>query len=387
MPNNFMRREIGKGIFFNRITDKRFKLNTIVINFLSPLSEETAAENAVASRIISQCSSRYPTYSSLNSKLSSLYAARLCSSAYGFGDAQLISFSIDYLDNKYALHNEKIDEEALNILLGCIFEPLTENGGFSEKFTALERRSLIEGIEAELNDKQYYAGIKADEIIFKNEPAAIKDAGSVETAKRVTAKSAYNAYQRLLRHGRIEIFCSGCGDFEDIKKKITEQFAKLDRGELYPCSTLRSPIKQQPEFASEKMEIQQSKMVMAFKTDMEDVSAFTLLNEIYGGSPGSKLFANVREKMSICYSCWSGFSKIKGTLKAFCGTEKDNVEKAKEEMIRQLTLMQEGDFSQEDVDSAKMCCSNSLRAYNDSAAAIAVWYFLRIYCDDIISPE
>lgn len=387
MPNNFIRREIGKEIFFNCITDKRFKRNTIAINIFSPLSEETASEIAVAARIILKCSSDYPTYAELCSKLSSLYSAQLSGGAMHFGDAQLTTFAIDYIDNKYALQNEKIDEEALEILLGCLFNPLIENGGFSEKFTALEKKSLIENIESELNDKQYYASVKADEIIYKNEPAALRGEGTAETAKRVTAKSSYNAYQRLLRHGRIEIFCSGSGDFENIKKKITEKFVGLKREDIYPYLTKRSPIKPQPETVTEKLDVEQSKLVMAFKTDMDDVSAFGLLSEIYGGSPVSKLFMNVREKLSLCYGCWSGFSKTKGTLTVTCGVEKENIERTKEEILRQLEQMQKGDFSDEDLNSAKMYCSNGFKAFNDSESAIAVWYLLRIYYDDIITPE
>ncbi len=387
MSESFQRREIGKEIYFSRITDGRFKKNVITVNFSSPLSEETASDNAVAAKIMAKCSKKYPTYAELCNKLSSLYAARISSGVLCCGDFQVISFSVDFINDKYALNNEKISEEALDILLDCLFEPLTENGGFSEKFTALEKKTLIEDIEAELNDKQYYASQKAGEIIYKNEPAALRDTGSAESVKRVTAKSAYNAYQRLLKHCRIEIICSGSGDFEDAKRRIIEKFTKLQREDIFPCSTLPSPIKPKPQFETEKMEIQQSKMILAFKTDMESTDAFNLMSEIYGGSPTSKLFLNVREKMSLCYSCWSSFSKTKNTLTVYCGVEKENVQKAQEEILNQLKEIQNSNVTEEELQSAKMYRANSLKAYNDGESYLGAWYLSRIYIQDMVSPE
>ena len=387
MPNNFVRRKIGKEIYFSSITDSRFKQNMIAVTFIAPLSEETASENAVAAKILTKCSKKYPTYAQLCNKLSSLYSAVLAGGVLAYGDTQITSFSVNYIDNKYAINTEKVGDEALDILLGCLFEPLTENNGFFAKITELEKKTLIDKIEAELNDKQYYASQKSDEIIFRNEPASIRDTGSAASVKRVTAKSAYNAYQRLLKRSRIEIICSGCSSFEDVKEKITRIFSKLPREDIFPRSDRFSPLKPQTERVCEKLDVQQTKMILAFKSDFENYRAMSLMSDIYGGSPTSKLFLNVREKMSLCYGCWSSYNKEKGVLKIHCGIEKANIEKAEQEIIAQLAQMQKGEFSQKDIDSAKQSCKNSIKAYNDSLNHIAVWYLMGIYDDNILSPE
>ena len=387
MQNKFQRREIGKDIYFSRITDPRFKLNLISVRFLAPISEETASENAVVSRILTKSCRKYPSFAILNNKLSSLYAARLGCHLSKLGDAQSIGITVSCIDNKYALENENVNEEAADILIDCLFDPLLENGVFTEKTTSLERQSLIDDIEAELNDKQAYASHKAEEIMFKGEPAAVRSLGSVKHAKLITAKSAYNAYQRLLTHCRIEIICVGCSDFEASQKKLTEAFARLNRDEIFPCGSKYSPLKDAEELVTEKLSVTQSKLVLGFKTDCRNIPALQIMSAIYGGTTTSKLFLNVREKMSLCYYCWSSVSRIKGSLTVASGVENENLETAKNEIIAQLEAVKNGDFTDEDIEYAKMYRRNHLKTFNDSISSMEAWYFTGIYNDDIKTPE
>lgn len=387
MPNSFQRREIGKEIYLSKITDSRFKTNLISVIFLSPLSEETASENAVVSRYISKCSSKYPAYALMNNKLSAMYSARLAGGVVSLGDTQAISFSINYIDGKYALNGENMSEEAVEIITGCLFEPLSKNEKFDEKLIELEKQSVIDEIEAEINDKYAYSGQKAAEIMYRGEPNAFRVLGTVKKAKEVTAESAYKAYLRILHHCRIEIICSGVSDFEAEKKRLTRVFSKLKREEIFPCESFKSPLKPEPEKVRETMDITQSKMILGFKTDCRNLPALILMNEIYGNTPTSKLFSNVREKLSLCYSCWSSINWLKGSASVKCGVEKENIEKAYDEILNQLELMKNGEFSEEEIVNAKMYRRNYLRSYNDSLNAIAVWYLSRIYHDDIATPE
>lgn len=387
MPNKFQRREIGKEIFFSSVTDPRFKLNVIAVNFLVPLSEETASEYALVARILNKACAKYPTFAQLNNKLSSLYAARIDSGVMSFGDSQGLTVSVQYIDNKYALENERVEDEAVEIFLNCLLDPLIENGVFSEKTTSLERQILIDDIESEINDKQTYANHKAAQIMFKGEPAAVRSLGSVEQAKRVTPLTAFNAYKRLLKNARVEIICSGCSDFTAAEKTISKAFSQLERGDIFKCGTQKSPLKEKTQRVKEKMPVTQSKLAIGFKTDCENYPALQIMNAIYGGTTTSKLFMNVREKLSLCYYCWSGVNKNKGAMFVRSGVENENIEKAAEEIISQLEAVKNGDFTNEDIEYAKMYRKNRLQTYNDSFGQMAVWYLMCIYDDDIKSPE
>lgn len=387
MPNKFQRREIGKEIFFSSITDPRFKSNIITVNFVVPLSEETASEYALVSRLLNKGSGKYPTFAELSSKLSSLYASYFTSSVITFGDSQSLTAAIEYIDNKYALENEKIEEEAVEIFLDCLLNPLLENGVFPEKTVSLEKRILIDDIESEINDRQSYANYKAEQIMYNGEPASVRSLGSVEQAKRVTPLTAYNAYKRLLKNARTEIVCSGCSDFKAAERTISKAFSKLERGDIFKCSTEKSPLKEKPQYTYEKMSVTQSKLAIGFKTDCENYPALYVMASVYGGTTTSKLFMNVRERLSLCYYCWSGVDRYKGALWVNSGVDKENIEKAAGEITAQLEAIQKGDFSDNEIEHAKMFRKNGLRTYNDSSISMAAWYLACIYTDDIKSPE
>lgn len=387
MPNKFQRREIGKEIFFSSITDPRFKFNMISVNFVVPLSEETASEYALVSDLFLKGCGKYPTFAELSNKLSSLYAACVAGNVIAFGDSQDLTVSIEYIDNKYTLENEKIEEEAVEIFLDCLLDPVLENGVFPEKTVASEKRILIYNIESEINDKQSYANYRANRIMHEGEPASVRSLGSVEQAKRITPLTAWNAYKRLLKNARIEILCSGCSDFKSAEKIILKAFSKIERGEIFKCATEKSPIKEKPRYTYEKMSVTQSKLAIGFKTDCENYPALSVMASVYGGTNTSKLFMNVREKLSLCYYCWAGMDRYKGALWVNSGVDKENTEKAAEEITAQLEAIQKGDFSETETEQAKMYRKNRLRTYNDSCKALAAWYLTCIYNDDIKSPE
>lgn len=387
MPNKFQRHEIGKEVFFSSVTDSRFKFNMISVSFLVPLSEETASEYALISRVLDKASKEYPTFAKLSNKLSSLYNARLGGGVIPFGDSQVVCMDIEYIDNKYALENEKVEEEAIKILLSCLLDPLLENGVFPEKTVSLERRILIDDIESEINDKQAYANHKSDQIMYKGEPSSVRALGSVEQAKRLTPLTAFNAYKRLIKHARVEIVCSGCSDFSSAEKTVSKAFSRLERSDFFMCFTKKSPLKPKPQRVTEEMPVNQSKLVVGFKTECENYPALYVMNAVYGGTSTSSLFINVREKMSLCYYCWSGVDRYKGALLVNSGVDNENLEKAENEIIAQMESVKRGDFTDEDMEQAKMYRKNGLKTYNDSLKGIAAWYLMCIYNDDIKSPE
>lgn len=387
MAEKIQRREIGKAIYLSRFTDKRAKFNVVSVNFITPISEETVSEYSVLARVLAHSNSKYPAYDILNNKLSSLYAARLDCNVMTANDVQFISFTCEYIDNKYAFDNERVSIEAMNILMSCIFDPIIENGGLSEKITKLECQSVIDDINSELSNKDSYASLRFYETLFEGEPAAISSLGSISKVKQITPKSLLKAYQRLLTHCRAEIICAGSSDFEDERKILSEAFSKLRREDIFSFASKPSPLKEKPKQVTDYMPLSQSKLIMGYKTDCKNQPALRLMSDMLGGSPTSKLFVNVREKLSLCYYCWSYLNCIKGALFVSSGVDKANIEKTARQIELQISKLKDGDFTDEELEQIKIYRSNFLRAYNDSVKHMGVWYLIRIYEDDIKAPE
>lgn len=387
MAIKYSREKLGDGIHYTTIVNKRQKTNTIIIHLITELSPETASLNAVIPYVLSGSSSSFPTLTELNRKLSELYGAVVKGAVSKVGDSQDLALMAGCINNRYTLEGEKITEEMTSILAGCLTSPHTENGRFFEKDFELKKQELLDDIDAEINEKRSYAFKRANLNIFKDEPAAVSVKGSRENAEKITAESAYEQYKALLKTAQIEIFFVGAEASDSCKKILADALSKIDRSYGGDNKSAKSPLKSDVCRVTEAHDVAQSKMVMAFKTDYEDSVSMKLMNAIFGATPISKLFMNVREKLSLCYYCSSGYNDKKGVLYVDSGVEHTNTGKAEAEIINQLEAVKKGDFSDEEMENARRAMINTLRGVSDGARSIADWYFNQSYSGKSDSPE
>lgn len=387
MNNIINRRKIADGVYFSSITDKRYKKNLISVAFSTQLSEDTATENVIVPVLLTKCNSKLPTYKAFNNKMSRLYASGIGGTAGRQYDLQTISFGAYYLDDIYALSGEKMTGIMTDILIDCLTSPVTENGVFSEKFVELEKKTVIDNIETAINDKRSYAIERAMKTICKGEPASVCSYGTVEKAKLITPDSAYKAYRRMLETMPCEIICTGCSDFEGVAEKFAAAFEKAGRHDIENTTIALSPVKTQTEEVTERLTVNQSKLVLGFKSHSDDDAALVLLQKIFGGTTSSKLFRNVREKMSLCYYCSAARNDLKGIMLVNSGVENENIEKTKEAVIDQLEEIKNGNFTNEDINFAEMAIKNDFKSVADSAGNVSNWYFECIRKNDIVTPE
>lgn len=387
MNNIINRRKIADGVYFSSITDKRYKKNLISVAFSTQLSEDTATENVIVPVLLTKCNSKLPTYKAFNNKMSRLYASGIGGTAGRQYDLQTISFGAYYLDDIYALSREKMTGIMTDILIDCLTSPVMENGVFSEKFVELEKKTVIDNIETAINDKRSYAIERAMKTICKGEPASVCSYGTVEKAKLITPDSAYKAYRRMLETMPCEIICTGCSDFEGVAEKFAAAFEKAGRHDIENTTIALSPVKTQTEEVTERLTVNQSKLVIGFKSHSDDDAALVLLQKIFGGTTSSKLFRNVREKMSLCYYCSAARNDLKGIMLVNSGVENENIEKTKEAVIDQLEEIKNGNFTNEDINFAEMAIKNDFKSVADSAGNVSNWYFDCIRKNDIVTPE
>lgn len=387
MAVSFNAEKLYDGIDFLTITDARFKTNYIAVQFVTSLDAETASENAVAASTISKTSSDYPTITDFSKKLTSLYGASVNGSTGKNGDCQVIEVSASCIADRYTFDNEKITDELCDILIGCVLNPDVEGDGFEPKKFALAKQELIDDIDAEINEKRAYAIIRARKSVFEGEPAALTSYGDREHAEKLTPDKAYAQYLKLIETAEINIVFAGSGNPVGVKQKFTEAFGKLRRNYILVDGNRKSPLKSEIRNETENLDVLQSKMVLAFKSENDNAPALKMFNAIYGATPFSKLFENVREKMSLCYYCASRFDRPKGVLMVDSGVEHENIEKAKVAIIEQLSDIADGKFTDEEMKNSALSIVNATKAVNDSGYSLAQWYLMQKFAGTDYSPE
>lgn len=383
----YNRTELGGNIGFTSITDEKFKTANIAVRFITKLSEKRAAANVVGTDVLTYSNSNLTTLSQLNEKLSALYGAGLSSFSAKKGDMQILGISSSYILNRYAIDGEDIEGEMLSILRDSIFSPNAHDGKFDEESFRITKKELLDRIDAEINNKRGYALSRASSIAFKGEPAEFTVYGTKESAEAVTNENAYSAYIELLKTAPVEITYVSPEENPAVIEMFRENFAKIQRTPETVKFNAPSPLKQEVITESETFDVRQCKMVMTFKSESDDKYALKMLNTIWGETPVSKLFMNVREKLSLCYYCASRTNGYKRSVSVDVGVERNNIEKAKSEILRQLDEIRNGNITDEEISSANLSMDNAFSSIGDTPSSYSGWYFDCLCDGEIVTPQ
>ena len=381
--------EGAEGLF---IKNERFNTTSVSFNFYLPLSADRAAAYALLPFILTTCGAEYPDFSVLNFKLSRLYGARLEASAEKLGDFQLLRMRISVINDKYTFDSESLLKRAIDMLLSLIFKPKTENGAFCEEDLSREKRKAIEHIKGEISEKRIYAKNRLIEEMYKGSAYGVPKCGTVEDVEKITGESLYKAWEDMLKKAFVRVQVIGASIPQRLFETVAESFENINRCEITDCKTSEpTAAVEEPNEVAERMAVKQGKLVMGFSSDMcgdDDVSLpLMVATDIFGGGPYSRLFANVREKMSLCYYCSASTIRQKGLVTVDSGVEAENAEKAQKEILAQLDAVKKGEFTDFEFEASLKSLRDSLNSYNDSQVLLDTWYALKAGNRTLYSPE
>ncbi len=386
---HLIRREICEGVTYNSIVDDRFKIGRLSITLLVPLDRNTAAANALLSCVLTRSCKAYPDMTALNRKLNDLYGAVLYGVVRRIGEFQAITLAASGLEDCYALNGESVSSELAELLCDILFEPKMVDGHFDPEDVEQERRQLLEDIDAEYNDKRVYAVNRCIENMCREELFAVGRFGTREDVVNLTQEQLTAAWKNLLERAKVEIYRQG----RDTSEKVFERFQAFFGGKPRRISGSTKIVTEVKEVKHivETDEITQSKLVMgyrcAYPKTKREVVACALMSAILGGTPTSKLFANVREKQSLCYYCASRADTEKALLLIDSGVETANIQKAEEAVTEQVELLKKGRISEEEMAAAKLAVKNAYISALDSLTSVQAFYLQSILRSEPLSPE
>ena len=381
---------IANGVDLHYIETDKFKTNYFSFNFIAPLSRESVHLNAMIPPILMRACNKYPSQAHINKRLQYLYSGDIDAKNTSFGEYQIFGMRVNMLNNKYTQGTD-VTTETIDLLLEMIFNPYLVNGVFDKEFTEGEKTSLIDVIEAEVNNKGQYAVKRLMSEMCKDEVFGISKMGEVEDVKKITPKSLYEAYKNAIKNYKIQIYFVGKADIDAVSEQFKARFAGVERT---PMEISEEPIKLAATEVKEVTDVEkvnQGKLVLGFRTGYKyqenEYHLLQLFNEVYGGSPTAKLFLNVREKMSLCYYCRSIINQKNGIMIVSSGIEAKNKEIAKKAIIDQLDAIKNGDITEEELDNAKKSIKNGFLSVYDSAESLEAWAFYRGLCGISTTPD
>ena len=368
---------LSPGIRLQCYTDNRFKQNALSIQYVRPMRREEAAMNALIPSVLLRGCNSAPDLRQITMRLDTLYGASVSPISRRSGDYQTTGFYVGMMDDRFAMGGEPLLEETLAFVGELLFDYPTENGGFLDAFVQGEKTNQIYAIEAERNDKRTYAAQQLLKKMCGPDSFGLPRMGEPEEVSAITPQALLRHYETLRRESPVELFYVGSAQPGKVEAALQKIFAgeKRDYRPLPPQTDLAPGPKQA---LSEAMEIAQGKLAMGYVTPITNRStgfpAMQMLSTVFGGGMTSKLFQNVREKQSLCYSIGSGYYGAKGIVLVSAGIDFDKEQHVRQEVEQQLDACRRGEISQAEVDAARHSLISALQAVPDSPSSIENYY-------------
>ncbi|MBQ3192606.1 MAG: insulinase family protein [Oscillospiraceae bacterium] len=370
-------RTLFPGVTLRICRDTRFKQGCLSFQLVRQMKKEEAALNALLPSVLLRGTRSCPDLRSITEHLDELYGASVSPLVRRVGDYQTTGVYCGFMDDRFALPGDQVLRPMLGFLEEILLESPLENGSFLPSFVESEKKNLISTIESERNDKRTYSMNRLLRIMCREDTFGLPRLGETEQVAAITPQSLYDHYRKILRTSPIEIFYVGSAEADRLTELLMPMLSKLQRccGTLLP-QTAFHPCEERDEV--ETMDVSQGKLCMGFTVPvtnrMPEFAAMQVMNVIYGSGMTSKLFQNVREKMSLCYSIGSGYYGTKGILIVHAGIDFDKEQQTRAEVLRQLDACREGEITPQELKAAKEALLSSLRGTHDSPGAIENFY-------------
>jgi len=369
-------KKIAKGAFLAYHTADRFKTTVLSLSVLAPLDEQTTCR-ALLLQLLARTTKQYPTTLAMNRRLASLYGATITPTIHKQGEIQVLSLVLSCVDDRFALDNESICQAGVELLCDCLLLPDLTPDGFKEENVAREKQLLKQKIDSEKDDKRLYAMQRMIEKMCQDEPFRRNKYGNKAELDAIDGKQLFACWKDLMLHAQVMVSFVGSTKPEVILDTLKARLGTVEKTELPELRTEFLTESYDTHIVKETQDVKQGKLVIGYRAgmtyDMDNYAAIRLMTSIFGGGTFSKLFQNVREKMSLCYYCSARLLRSKGLIVVESGVETENAVKALDAIRHELDDIRAGNFSDETLAQAKRALSDGLLSVTDSNMTTLSW--------------
>lgn len=379
---------LAEGVCLTYLPARKFKTSFLSAQFVTPASEETASAQAMLPAVLRRGTSKYPDMGALSAQLDRLYGAGIDYTVRKKGETQCVGFVSSFIDDAYALEGERLLEPVTELLGQVLLDPVLREGQFLPSYVDGERTNLIDAIRSIMNDKRDYADLRLLQEMCAGEAYGVSRLGSESSAAALTEAQVRSAYDRLLKTAPLELFYCGSAELDRVRDALGAALERLPARAPRPIpETVRHAARKEVRRVTDAMDVTQGKLGMGFSCGEGSSAALLMGNTLFGGSSNAKLFMNVREKLSLCYYASSVFHKSKRMITVSSGIEFDNLQRAYDEILRQLAAVQNGELEPWELEGARSTLCNAYATIGDSLGKLENFWLSQTATGGTDTPE
>lgn len=372
--------EIKENVFVTINSTKKFKDICVDIHFsCNSLKHDQAARSILASVLMESCS-RYDTREKLLSAMMQNYGSKLSCSSYMLGMMRVLSLRTSVLNGKYVNDQESVYKH-FELIHEVLFHPLWE----AKQYPEVLFKNLKKNLKLEIknnNDRPIsYANKEADKLLG-GQYAIVYDV----KVKPVTIEQVMDIYETILHNARVDIVITGDVDSSEMMHYINQFFPFKGR-QLNLLTRYCFKKRLREKVVEHKM--QQTQLQQRYLLDkdilLKNYEACVVANALLGGFSNSLLFSEIREKRGLCYYIYSQLSDVNAMLKIYTGIANESIELVQTLIQEQIKSIQEGQFSEETLNSCKRLLINALKEGEDSIYTVSYRSYVKNILKDTVS--
>ena len=244
--------------------------------------------------------------------------------------------------------NKKFDK-ALEIL-----SDMVKNSVFDEKIMEKEKKVILKEINMVTDDPRQHQWILFHKSLFEKHPAGNPTYGSKETVKAINREVLMSYFGKYYLPNNMIV--SVVGNVNGAKNKILKYFSDMKPKQVLQRKTIKEPKQDNSKKFVEKRKINNSYMVLGYKTASRLDNDSYVLDVVYGilarGQSGW-LFDEIRNKRGLAYQVGAMHETEKdhGYFAVYTGLDKSNIEKARKIILEQFKRLQ--NLSRKELEEAK----------------------------------
>ncbi len=333
-----------------------FKTITMKVMFHTPIIKEDITKRNILSDILLTSSKKYATRRDLNIKSEELYAADIYTSNQRIGNYITTSFILQTLNDKYT--EDGNFASSVEFLHEIIFNPdLIDNKFKDEKLELVKSNAKI-ALESIKENSANYSIIRLKEEYDNKSSVSYRMTGYLDDLEKINTQNLYDYYEKMIENDYVDIFVIGNINIKELLLIIKKYFKfrkvkKRKKSYELDYHLPRKKVKTIKEVTSNN----QAKLAIALSIsklkDFDKKYSLLILNIILGGTADSKLFKEVREKNSLCYTIESSYSRLDNLMIISAGIDNINYDKVLDLINKILDDIKKGKFNESDISVAK----------------------------------
>jgi zinc protease len=252
---------------------------------------------------------------------------------------------------------------------------LLEHPAFNNQKLTLAKQQAVAGIVRRNEDASEIAEREAEKLVYgANSPYARQP--EIATVMSVAIADLEAWHKKTIFSNNMIVTVVGDFHADEMEKKLRAAFEPLPRGPQWPKLDAQFPGPTPGLYSIIKPDVDQSNVwIVGLGTERSnpDYYALVVMNEIFSGGFGSRLFQDVRTKQGLAYSVSGAYGASydhPGMFYTAASTKSESTVKATQAMLDQIGKLKTEPFTDAELTSAKDQLLNSFIFRYDSREKI-----------------